>query len=194
MMDFSADQRAAILNLARELIREALRGSPRALPWEPAPLFREPAGCFVSLHSIGGRRLRGCVGRIDATQPLIEALKSAARHVLEDPRFTADPVCLHELPDLELEVSVLSPARPAEHPLDFDPLRHGIYLTFGGRTGCFLPQVARETGWTKEQLLERLCVEKLGLPAIAWRHPQARLHVFSVAVVGPEPFEARGGT
>jgi len=38
-------------------------------------------------------------------------------------------------------------------------------------------------------LLDRLCLEKLGLPADSWRNPQARLHVFSVRVIGPEPFD-----
>ena len=67
-----------------------------------------------------------------------------------------------------------------------------FYLTMGGRTGCFLPQVARETGWSKEQLLGRLCQEKLGLAAIAWKHPEARLFTFTALIIGPEAFEPRG--
>jgi AMMECR1 domain-containing protein len=50
--------------------------------------------------------------------------------------------------------------------------------------------VARETGWTREQLLSRLCVEKMGLPADAWKLPGAKLQVFTTSVVGPEPFES----
>lgn len=149
----------------------------------------EPAGCFVSLHVQEGHRLRGCVGRIDASQPLIEALRSASVHVLRDPRFTGNPIRIEELPLLEIEVSVLSAPTRADDPLSFDLLNNGIYLSFGNRTGCFLPQVARETGWSREQLLDRLCVEKLGLPQQMWRHPDARLHTFSVVVIGPEPFE-----
>ena len=187
-MQFSAEQRTAVLGLARELIREAVGGKSPVLPQPIDEFLLQPAGCFVSLHTLAGRRLRGCVGRIDATHPLAEALRSSAIHVLQDPRFAHEPVRLDELPTLELEVSVLSPARPVQTPLEFDPLEHGIYLMFGGRTGCFLPQVARETGWTREQLLDRLCVEKLGLPHTTWRHPQARLNVFDVIVLGPEPF------
>lgn len=191
-MQLSAEQRAAVLDVARGLIRDALAQGPASHSLRLDPVFHQPAGCFVSLHALIDHRLRGCVGRLDATRPLVEALRSAAVHVLEDPRFTDNPVRLDELADLELEVSVLSPARPVGDPLDFDPLEHGIYLTFGARTGCFLPQVARETGWTREQLLDRLCTEKLGLPAPTWRHPQAKLHVFSVTVIGPEPFEPLG--
>ena len=119
---------------------------------------------------------------------MIDALRWASQQVLNDPRFVRRPVQMEELPELEIEVSLLSAPAPAEHPLAFSPLEQGIYLTMANRTGCFLPQVARETGWTREQLLDRLCMEKLGLPANSWRNPAARLHVFSVLVVGPEPF------
>jgi AMMECR1 domain-containing protein len=51
-----------------------------------------------------------------------------------------------------------------------------------------LPQVARETGWTKEQLLDRLCTEKLGVSAIVWQHPNAKLFKFSSVILGPEAF------
>ena len=70
----------------------------------------------------------------------------------------------------------------------FEPLEHGIYLQLAGRTGCFLPQVARETRWTREQLLARLCTEKLGVDPRAWQAGDARLFTFSVLVLGPEPF------
>ena len=111
-----------------------------------------------------------------------------AEAVLDDPRFRVNPVTLEELPELELEITVLSPLEPAANPLDFDPLQHGIYLHCQGETGCFLPQVARETGWTKEQLLSRLCSEKMGLPADSWRSPAARLSRFAATIIGPEPF------
>jgi AmmeMemoRadiSam system protein A len=187
-MTLSGPERSHILDLARAHIRRALR-LDTFVPEFPDEVLRQPAGCFVSLHTLHGRRLRGCVGRIDASQPLGEALHAAALSVLRDPRFAREPIFAEELAWLEIEVSVLSAPQPANHPLEFEPLNHGIYLTFGERTGCFLPQVARETGWTKEQLLDRLCLEKLGLAADTWRHESAKLHVFSVIVVGPEEFE-----
>jgi AmmeMemoRadiSam system protein A len=150
----------------------------------------QPAGCFVTLHTLRTHALRGCVGRLDAAEPLLDAVRRSATNVLSDPRFADDPVRLEELPDLQLDVSVLSPLRPAAAPLAFDLLNEGIYLTWGeGRAGCFLPQVARETGWSKEQLLDRLCVEKMGLPAGAWHDRRAKLFVFTTLVIGPEPFE-----
>ncbi len=188
------DQRDALLQLARRVIRSTLTGQPLAPFESDDPELSQPAGCFVSLHELETHELRGCVGRLDATEPLHRAVVHAAQGVLEDPRFVYRAVTSHELPRLELEISVLSPLRPALSPTEFDLLNDGIYLIHEGRAGCFLPQVARETGWNKEQLLARLCTEKLGLPATAWRDPQARLMVFSTLVLGPEPFETSAQT
>jgi AmmeMemoRadiSam system protein A len=187
-MPFPEQFQRQVLDFSRACIRRAL-GVDRVVP-VAGDEMRQPAGCFVSLHSLHGHRLRGCVGRIDATQPLATVLESVAAGVLRDPRFANAPVTAEELAWLEIEVSVLSPPRPVRSPLDFEPLKDGIYLTIGNNGGCFLPQVARETGWTREQLLDRLCIEKLGLPASTWRTLQARLSVFSVDVIGPEPFES----
>lgn len=108
---------------------------------------------------------------------------------LDDPRFAERPVEYAELPRLLIEVTLIGPLAPAAHPLDFDPLLDGVVLHAGGATGCFLPQVARETGWGREQLLERLGEEKLELAPDAWRRPDARLERFRTLQIGPEPFE-----
>jgi AMMECR1 domain-containing protein len=126
---------------------------------------------------------------MDAAEPLIRAVRDAARNVLGDPRFDDRPVTYGELPDLEIEISVLSPLRPASGPLEFEPLDDGIYLVCGARAGVFLPQVARETGWSREQLLDRLCTEKIGLPPGSWRQPEAKLFLFSTMILGPVAFE-----
>ncbi|MDB5321351.1 MAG: hypothetical protein JWN40_2982 [Phycisphaerales bacterium] len=186
-MNLSPDDQAALLDLARASIRATLAGAPE--PHIPdAATLRQPAGCFVSLHEIGGHRLRGCVGRLDAKAPLAKTVAAMAQAVLEDPRFLTDPVTLTDLADLEIELSILSPLIPTDAPLNFDLLQDGIYLTRGDRSGCFLPQVARETGWSKQQLLDRLCTEKLDLPAATWRQPDSRLYRFTTLLLGPEPF------
>jgi AmmeMemoRadiSam system protein A len=211
-MQLTGEQSAALLNLARRSIRAALavpgappefddeddelrgdeaddacRGAPPIAP--PAdPALHQPAGCFVSLHHLITHRLRGCVGRLEPQGPLYHVVARTARAVLSDPRFRASRVTLDELPMLSIEVSVLTPLRDAAHALDFDLHDDGIVLTCGRHSGCFLPQVARETGWTKEQLLGRLCTEKLGLRDTAWRDATARLQTFSTLILGPEAF------
>jgi AmmeMemoRadiSam system protein A len=189
-MPLTAQQKYLLLEMARATIRNALRGeSKESAEPLPDPALSSPGGSFVSLHELQTHRLRGCVGRLDASQPLWESVHNSAIGVIEDPRFLNDPVTLDELPSLEIEISVLSPMRPVASPLAFEPENEGIYLTHHGRSGCFLPQVARDTGWTREQLLDRLCSEKLDLAPTAWREPGAKLMVFSALLIGPEPFE-----
>jgi uncharacterized protein len=184
------EHKRLLLDLARVTIRRTLQGEPaNAVPPCPDSALLTPAGSFVSLHELRTHGLRGCVGRMDASQPLWKCVRDSAIGVLDDPRFQDDAVRLSELPLLEIEISVLSPMRQAPTPLDFDAATEGIYLIHQGRSGCFLPQVARETGWNREQLLSRLCSEKLGLLPQAWREPSARLLVFSTEVLGPEPFD-----
>lgn len=192
-MDFTPEQSALLLDIARQtIIAQVTRREADLMPSpvEPIPpgndLLHQPAGCFVTLHELTTHRLRGCVGRIEADMPMMEAVRSAAVSVLGDPRFTRERVTRDDLPLLEVEVSLLSPLRIAASPLDFDPLNDGIVLNVAGRKGLFLPQVARETGWTREQLLARLCVEKMDLPADAWQDASASLETFSTAILGPE--------
>ena len=187
-MQLSEAQGRDLLNLARGVIRNVLSGQQIVVHVPHDPALHQPAGAFVSLHAIHTHRLRGCVGRIDATQPMFQSVAQAAQSVLGDPRFGENRVRLDELAQLEIEISLLSPLRPASSTTDFDLLTEGIYLTAGSRAGLFLPQVARETGWSKEQLLDRLCTEKLGLPPRTWTTPEAKLQKFSTLLLGPEAF------
>ncbi len=130
----------------------------------PARL-REPAGAFVTLKHQGA--LRGCIGYIEPREPLYRAVlengDNAARH---DRRFP--PVQPSDLDDLEVEVSVLTPPRPIASWEEFRVGEEGIILTKGARRAVFLPEVAVEQGWTREETLSQLA-RKAGLPADAWR-------------------------
>jgi len=76
-------------------------------------------------------------------------------------------------------VSVLSELQPIEDPLDIELGVHGIYIARGGLSGCFLPEVATETGWSKEEFLSRCCGGKAGLAPDAWKDPQTKVYVFT---------------
>ena len=189
-MDLTPAGRAELLRIARAALRAAVEGRELVLSPPTSPELLQPAGCFVSLHELHTHRLRGCIGRLEASGPLWSVVRETAVNVLEDPRFVEQRVAVADLPLLEIEVSVISPLMPAASPTSFDLLNDGIHLTCGERTGCFLPQVARETSWTREQLLDRLCTEKLGLDPRAWRSGEARLMRFTTLIVGPEPVVA----
>src|SRR5829696_24840 len=95
-MHLSPQQRAALLDEAREVIRRRLSGgdgaggSSAAAPdaaASPEPALSQHAGCFVSLHELRSHRLRGCVGRLEASAPLWDTVRAVAGNVLQDPRF-----------------------------------------------------------------------------------------------------------
>jgi AmmeMemoRadiSam system protein A len=186
-MEIAPATRQAMLEFASQTIIRRLGGGDGGISLPPDPLLAQPLGCFVSLHRWENHALRGCIGLLESEKPLAEALASTAEGALADPRFVEQPVTIAELPLLQLEVTIIGPMTQAASPLDFEPLQQGIYLTIGARGGCFLPQVARETGWTREQLLARLCQEKLGYPPDAWKQPDAVMRVFPAEVIGPVP-------
>jgi AmmeMemoRadiSam system protein A len=189
-MDLSTQVQQQILDFAADVIIRRLGGDPRPIPVLDDAVFSQPAGCFVSLHRRGNHMLRGCIGMLDTGRPLRETLVTAAESVIGDSRFLTNPVSRSELPEIDLELSILGPMEKKDSVLDFEPMRDGIHLTFRGRTGLFLPQVARDTGWSREQLLGRLCTEKLGVPDTAWKDPTAELRTFSTDVIGPRPILA----
>jgi AmmeMemoRadiSam system protein A len=187
-MDLSPESRTRLVRLAAETIHFHFHAPPGAALL-PDKINAPAAGCFVSLHRKNNHALRGCIGVFDPSRPLGDMLVSAAQSALRDPRFTAEPITAAELSQLELEITVLDPLLRAPSTLAFDPRQHGIYLTVQQKSGCFLPQVGRSTGWSREQLLTRLSVEKLGLPPDAWRDPSAVLQTFTAQIIGPTPLD-----
>lgn len=179
----AAHERGAIAGLARAILATHLGHGPEVAEWFGAhgdlAALRAPAGAFVTLkrrqdgHSRG--RLRACMGVMDADRPLVESLMEAARSAARDPRF--EPLQHDELEELDVEVSVLSPARPVSGPDDIEVGTHGVVLNRSGRRAVFLPHVAVEQGWDREEMLTALAV-KAGLAGDAWRR-DASFEVFT---------------
>lgn len=175
--------RTRLLEIARASIAAAVRGDPLPRVEEKDHLLTAKHGAFVSLHN--GEALRGCLGHFTSNEPLYKLVNELARAAAtEDPRFTDHPITLQELPDLRIEISVLSPLQKIKNPLDIELGVHGIYIRRGYASGCFLPQVATETGWTKEQFLGYCCSHKAGLAADAWKDPRTEVLVFTADVFG----------
>ena len=102
---------------------------------------------------------------------------------IEDPRFYNIRITRDELEDIDIEISVLSPLVEIEDPLDFELGIHGIYIKKGYASGVFLPQVATETGWSKEEFLTNICTHKAGLRADAWKDPDTNVLRFSAEIL-----------
>ncbi len=136
--------------------------------------LRQASGAFVTLTQ--GGMLRGCIGYIQPHRPLFEAVfENGYNAAARDPRFP--PLREEELAGLEIEVSVLSPPRPIDSPEDFILGEHGIILHKAGRSSVFLPEVATQQGWSREETLDHLA-NKAGLPMDAWREG-AQFEVFT---------------
>lgn len=161
-------------------------GDARGQKTLPSPAIpsrlKSPAGAFVSLHKKG--LLRGCIGYIQATRPLYRTVMEAAEAAaLHDPRFP--PLQPAELPEVELEISVLSPFR-AIRPEEIQVGAHGLMITQDRARGLLLPQVALDHHWDRERFLEETC-RKAELPSDAWRRGATveafTAEVFSEALV-----------
>ena len=141
------------------------------------PVLKEKCGAFVSLHKHG--HLRGCLGHFGEDVPLHEIVTIMARAAAsEDPRFT--PVRSDELADIDIEISVLTPMRRIHSLDEFELHRHGIFIQKGRRSGTFLPQVADEVNWTKEEFVGHCSREKVGIGWDGWR--DAELYVYEAIV------------
>jgi AmmeMemoRadiSam system protein A len=156
----------------------------RAAGDEPWPAMQR-RGVFVTLRKAG--RLRGCIGTFAPRADLPETVVEMAVAATRDPRFTAMPISSAEAKDIRIELSILSPLRRIEDPLDFELGRHGIHLRHGIAAGCFLPDVGTEQGWDKETFLSELCRQKAGLRPDAWRDPAVEIQVFTVQKFAERP-------
>jgi AmmeMemoRadiSam system protein A len=172
------DTQRRLLAIARAALEARVRGT--RVPESGSQGANQPGqGAFVTIFCNG--ELRGCLGRLTSDWPLPDLVRHLAQDVADsDPRFT--PVAPHELKDIALEVSVLTPEREIRSIDEIELGRHGLIVEQGSRKGLLLPQVPTEHEWDRETFVSQTCL-KAGLPADAWRHG-ARLLVFEAQVFG----------
>jgi len=174
-----------LLKTARDSVNAAVRKETLPSVRSDEAELNEHCGCFVTLKNNG--TLRGCIGQFTSDKPLIRLVNEmAAASATNDPRFISNRITADELDSLDVEISVLSPLKKVDDPLSLRVGVDGIYIKRGYRNGCFLPQVATETGWTKEQFLTHCCVQKAGLSADAWRKSDTEVYLFTADVFGAE--------
>ena len=186
MTDHLTDgEKQTLLRLAREAMEHGVRGTAlRVPPLDDAsltPRLREPGASFVTL-TIGGE-LRGCIGALEARQPLVDDVREhAIAAALEDPRFR--PVDETELNRIKIEVSRLTAPRQLEYSSSADllaklrPHVDGVILKSDYRRATFLPQV-----WEKipnpEDFLNQLCA-KMGAKPNLWLNTKLQVYTYQV--------------
>ena len=172
-----------LLKIAREALENSAKGLPlpQINPSGLPPALREPGASFVTLTI--RERLRGCIGTLEAYQPLgLDVQEHAVAAALQDPRFPA--VRPEECPQIQIEVSVLTPKVPLDYQNGEDLLEiiqpgvDGVVLQDGFRKATFLPQV-----WEKlpdpSAFLSHLC-RKMGTPADLWQKKPLKVYIYQV--------------
>jgi AmmeMemoRadiSam system protein A len=179
------EEKRILLSDARESIASKLENREPKYETAINAVLQEPCGAFVTLHKqneYGERSLRGCIGRMTGSLPLIETVRVMAREAaFGDPRFS--PIKPGELEQCHIEISALSPMSVCPNPKQVRVGVHGLYLIKDGRSGVLLPQVPVEQGWNLDKYLDYICV-KAGLPPKSYDAPGAVLYTFTAEVFG----------
>ncbi|MDH4123549.1 MAG: TIGR00296 family protein [Thermoplasmata archaeon] len=152
--------------------------------------FSENGGVFVTLKTHPDEELRGCIGYPEPIMPLRDALiDSAISAASRDPRFP--PVSSAELPELTVEVSLLTPPEPINVSNPDELLskvkigEDGLIAERGWTRGLLLPQVPVEWNWGVEEFLRETC-RKAGMSREAWRDPETKFYKFQAEVFSEE--------
>ena len=185
----SASQKAVLLRRAREAIACHLRSEKLPALENSDPTLRRATGVFITLRTIPqpdgsvddlvdphpDGPLRGCVGRMQADLPLLQAVQEiAVRSATRDPRFPS--LELDELANTRIEISLLTPLTLVTDVRLIEVGRHGLVMESDSHRGVLLPNVAVTRGWNREQFITYTC-RKAGLPPGSWPG-RAKLYLF----------------
>jgi AmmeMemoRadiSam system protein B/AmmeMemoRadiSam system protein A len=177
-LGLSEQDKKSLHQIAKAVIENRVRGKTVPDFKIESPTLKENRGAFVTIQKKG--QLRGCIGYIEGRGPLHKTIEEMAEAAaFRDPRFT--PVTEKELPDLEIEISVLTPLKKITDVREIEVGKHGIYIRKGWLSGLLLPQVATEYGWDRQTFLEHTC-QKAGLPSNAWKDKDTEIYTFSADI------------
>ena len=187
--DLSKNQLQLLLRIARNAIACRLAGKPdvsrkdleKSAGKDYAALMQK-RGAFVTLSI--NRHLRGCIGSLVASAPLLYAVNdNALNSAFCDSRFAA--LSKNEFGKTSIEVSVLSPLSELKYSDSADllskiePHKHGVLLEFSNGAGStFLPQVWEQLP-EKEEFLSHLSA-KAGMRPDSWRDLRPKVLVYTV--------------
>ncbi len=172
-----------LLKVARSAIRSAVNGcQPEKIDLSAfSDELKADGASFVTLTKMG--KLRGCIGALEAYQPLVlDVREHAIAAALEDFRFP--PVTYGEIDLLKIEISRLSPLSRLDYKDNHDLIKKmrpgidGVLIRDGSRRATFLPQV-----WGQipdiSNFLSHLCV-KMGAQSELWQKKKLDVFVYQV--------------
>ena len=189
-MVIADEDKKKLLEEARNSIASIFTGKklPK-LNYDKDHLFNSRKGAFVTLTKKG--MLRGCIGYIISSKPLIETVRDAAvQAAIHDPRFPS--LDESEMEKIEIEISILSEPFPMNSYDEITLGEHGLILEEMGRRALLLPQVPIEHKMNKEEFLSALC-EKAGIYRDYWREKILNIQLFTAMVFSEKESESRNG-
>lgn len=171
-------EQKCLLKFARSAIIAKLNHTPLPTLQQQSHRLSLKRGAFVTLTK--DKKLRGCIGLVYAVKPLYKAVQEAAQAAaFDDPRFP--PLKENELPDIKIEISVISPLKKIKSIKDINVGKHGLLFRLGESSGLLLPQVAEKNKWSRQKFLEHVCM-KAGLGEESWKNPDAEMMIFKAQV------------
>ena len=180
------DDKKSLIKISRETLEKFITSKtiPEVSEKSLSKELKENCGAFVTLYK--NKQLRGCIGRFEPTEQLYSVVQQMTiASASEDYRFP--PVTKEELKEIEIEISVLTPLRRIKSIDEIQLGKHGIYIKKGYRSGTFLPKVATETGWSKEEFLGHCAQDKAGIGWDGWK--DAELYVYEAIVFTEKDFK-----
>lgn len=156
-INLSIEDQQTCLQVARESIQYGLQHGTalKIVSSDYSNNLQQDLATFVTLHKNGV--LRGCIGALEAYQPLInDIVEHAYSAAFQDPRFPA--LQNNEYDQLDVEISVLGKPETMTIENEEDLLQQirpnvdGLVLEFGYNRGTFLPSVWEQLPEKKEFL------------------------------------------
>ena len=178
------DSQRRLLRLARQTLEDFVRGAKRHAEEISDPHLQTcDYGVFVSLHK--QQTLRGCIGNCAPNARLCEVvIEMTQAAASRDCRMA--PICEDELPDIRIDITVLSPLVRVHDPLALQVGKHGLQVAQGAKRGVLLPQVAGQYEWDMKTFVEQTCV-KAGLRKSAWKDPNTEISAFTGLIIEEQP-------
>jgi MEMO1 family protein len=161
-----------LIDIAKKSIGHFLQKGERFKPDSKnySENLQKHCGAFVSIYL--GNNLQGCIGRMySEVDPLVEVIADmAVSSAFYDNRFPS--LEKRDLPDIQIEISVLSPLNRINSPEELILGKHGIYIEKDNHSGTYLPQVANKTNWTKEEFISHCSHDKAGMGWDNWKNAE----------------------